>query len=131
MHKRKIRILMVEDEQILNDLCSQKLMQNGFEVTQVTDGDQALATIQQNRPDVVLLDIIMPVLNGFEVIEAIRNNPDEKIKKLPIVVLSNLGQTAEITKAFDLGANEYLLKTDFNPDEIISKINSLQLNIED
>jgi DNA-binding response OmpR family regulator len=117
-----IKVLVVEDENYLRNVCSKKLTKEGFEVFEAIDGEMALHEILKTKPDIILLDIILPYMNGFEVIEKIRKSPNQDIANIPIVVMSNLGEKQDIKKAKELGANDYLVKSQFTVDEIIKKL---------
>ncbi|MFH1522908.1 MAG: response regulator [Patescibacteria group bacterium] len=116
------KVLLVEDDSFLRDICTKKLSSVGFSVYEAVDGEQALKNIEKIKPDIVLLDIILPAIDGFEVLEKIRKYKDKKIKEVPIIMLSNLGQDTDIEKAMDLGANNYLIKAHFTTEEIVEKI---------
>ena len=115
-------ILLVEDDSFLREISSKKLVKEGFVVYEVIDGENALNVINNIVPDLVLLDIILPSLNGFQVLDRIRKNKDSKIAKVPVVMLSNLGQDEYKKKAKKLGANDYFVKANFSTDEIVKKI---------
>ncbi len=114
------KILIVEDEDIIVDLLQKKLSQEGYEISIARDGESGLKTMRQAKPDLVLLDIIMPRMGGFEVLEEMRK--DEALKKIPVIVVSNSGQPVEIDKAQALGAKDWLIKTEFDPKEVIEKV---------
>lgn len=119
------RILVVEDDQFLRDLLKTKLEKENFEVFTAIDGPGGIEKIISVKPDVMLLDIILPGIDGFEVLKRIRTNADPKVAKTPIILLSNLGQEADIEKGRALGANNYLIKSNFTIDEIIEKLRAL------
>lgn len=114
------KVLIVEDEQIILDLLQKKLIREGYETLVAKDGDEGLRVMRQNRPDIVLLDIIMPKVGGLEVMAEMQKDPE--LKKIPIIVISNSGQPVEIDKAQALGARDWLVKAEFNPQEVIEKI---------
>ncbi len=116
------KILLVEDDSFLREIIYKRLLKEGFDVVQAEDGEKALVEISQDNFDVVLLDIILPNINGFEVLEKIKTNDNEKIKNIPVIMLSNLGQETDIEKALGMGASNYLVKAHFTTDEIIKKI---------
>lgn len=118
----KIKILLVEDDGFLREIIFKRLVNEGFDVVEAEDGEKALIEVNQGDFDVVLLDIILPNINGFEVLEKIKSNENEKIKNLPVIMLSNLGQETDIEKAMSMGASNYLVKAHFTTDEIIGKI---------
>lgn len=117
-----VKVLLVEDEAFLREICSKKLANSGFEVYTALDGEQALQYVEKVLPDIVLLDIILPAIDGFEVLTKIRSSQVAKIKSVPVIMLSNLGQDDDIKKALSLGANNYLIKAHFTTDEIGQKI---------
>jgi len=117
------RLLLVEDDTFLREILSEKLVRVGYEVTALKDSDRVLETAIEKMPHLVLLDIVMPNKNGYEVIEELKG--DAKTKDIPILVLSNLGQEEDIEKAKKLGAYDFLTKANFMPTEIIEKIESV------
>ena len=116
----KKKILFIEDEEILLTLLQKKLTNEGYEVFIARDGKQGLKKIREELPDLVLLDILMPKMSGFEVMEEM--NKDAKIKKIPVIVISNSGQPLEIDRIRGLGAKDWLIKTQFNPQEVVEKV---------
>jgi len=118
-------ILIVEDDQFLRDLLKTKLEKENFEVTTAIDGPGGIEKIVDVKPDVMLLDIILPGIDGFEVLKRIRTHANAKVAKTPIILLSNLGQETDIEKGKALGANNYLIKSNFTIDEIIEKLRAL------
>ena len=119
---KKVKILLVEDDTFLREIILKKLSSEGFEVTEAEDGEKALLSAESEIFDIVLLDLIIPIVNGFEVIEKVRSLPDKQKAGVPIIVLSNLGEEDDIKKAMDLGANDYLVKAHFTTDEIVEKV---------
>ncbi len=117
-----IKVMLVEDDSFLRDICAKKLSKEGFEVYEAIDGEEALKNVEKINPDIVLLDIILPAIDGFEVLEKIRGLSNPEVQKVPIIMLSNLGQKDDIEKAIKIGANDYLVKAHFNTEEIIEKI---------
>lgn len=114
------KILLVEDEEIIIDLLQRKLTQEGYEVFLAKDGEEGLKKMKETKPNLVLLDIIMPKMGGFEVMEEMQK--DKELKKIPIVVISNSGQPVELDRAQKLGAKDWLIKTEFDPKEVIEKV---------
>lgn len=117
------KILIVDDEEILRKIYSDRLTFEGFTVETAADGEEAMAKIRTSPPNLVLLDILMPKLNGLQVLEQL--NTDTALKAIPVIVLSNVVNDENIKKALALGAKDYLLKTNFSPNEIINKIRTL------
>lgn len=117
------KILIIEDDQFLRELLAKKLSLAGFAVTQSIDGETGLNKIKEDKPQLVLLDLILPGIDGFELLKRMRE--DKNISGIPVLVLSNLGQKEDVRRALDLGAKDYLIKAHFTLDEIISKIKAL------
>ena len=118
----KTTILVIEDDQFLRDLIFKKLEKEGFKVEMAIDGQEGFNKIAELKPSLVLLDIILPIMDGFEVLKKIRSHSDQAIQKIPIVLLSNLGQDTDVEKGKSLGANDYLVKAAFTTDEIVEKV---------
>lgn len=114
------KILIVEDEEILVSLLDRKLKEEGYETSLAYDGEEGLQKIKEEKPDLILLDIIMPKKGGFEVLEEMQK--DREIAKIPVIVISNSGQPVEISRAIELGVKDYLIKTQFDPKEVIEKV---------
>jgi len=117
------KILMVEDDQFLRELAIKKFRLAGYEIVTAADGAEALALVEQKQPALILLDIILPGIDGFEVLRALSANAQSK--DIPVIILSNLGQESDIDRGKKLGAVEYLVKTEFTLDEILKKIKKL------
>ncbi len=114
------RILIVEDEEIMIDLLQRKLKAHGYEVLVARDGEEGLRLIKAEGPDLIIMDLVMPKMDGFMVMEEIQK--DEGLKKIPLIVISNSGQPVELGRVKDLGAKDWLIKTEFNPQELVEKI---------
>jgi DNA-binding response OmpR family regulator len=120
-----VRVLIIEDDQFLRDLSSKKLAQDGFAVDVAIDGEEGYKKICTTKPDIVLLDIILPGIDGFEILRRIRAHEDASIKATPMILLSNLGQESDVMKGERLGADDYLIKANFTIDEIIEKMKAV------
>ena len=114
------KILVIEDEEIMVDLLQKKLTKEGYEVSVARDGVEGIKIMKKTKPDLILLDIIMPKMGGFEVMEKMAQ--EKELKKIPVIIISNSGQPVEIDKAQRLGAKDWLVKTEFDPKEVIEKI---------
>jgi CheY-like chemotaxis protein len=116
------KILLVEDEDIMIDLLQRKLKKEGYEVFVARDGEEGLKKMREMdpKPDLILLDIIMPKMGGFEVMEEMVK--DESLKNIPVIVISNSGQPVELDRAKKLGAKDWLIKTEFDPKEVLEKV---------
>src|SRR5262245_60961337 len=114
------KILLIEDDIFLAEVLIGRLKSAGYEVILSTNGREGFGKIKSEKPDLVLLDIILPEMNGYQILEAKWN--DASIKEIPVIVVSNSGQPVEIKRAIALGVKSYLIKADIDPDEAINKI---------
>lgn len=117
------QILLIEDDPFLIEIYATKLKEAGYSVSVAEDGDQGLRVIKQKRPDLVLLDVVLPNFNGWEILRKIKRN--NKLKDLKVVVLSNLGEKEEIEKGLKLGATKYLVKAHYTPSEVVKEIKKI------
>ncbi len=113
-------ILIIEDDKFLRELFVRKLIKEGFKVSEAIDGEEGLKKIKEEKPDLVLLDLILPGIDGFEILSRLKE--ESILSTIPVIILSNLGQREEIEKGLNLGAKDYLVKALFTPGEIIDKI---------
>ena len=120
MDQNQKKILIVEDDIQTSRVYESQLAKEGFLTILARDGEEALKLLIYGRPDLVILDLMIPKKNGFEVLGEIRKNPE--FLKIPILIISNLGQSGDKDRAMGLGATEYLVKVDHPIKEIISKI---------
>jgi len=114
------KILIIEDDKFLRELITQKLLKEEFEVSEAVDGEEGIKKVKEEKPDLVLLDLILPGIDGFEVLFKMRE--DAVLSTIPVIILSNLGQREEVEKGLKLGAIDYLIKAHFTLGEIIEKI---------
>ncbi|OHA63470.1 MAG: hypothetical protein A3E07_01005 [Candidatus Wildermuthbacteria bacterium RIFCSPHIGHO2_12_FULL_45_9] len=117
------KMLLVEDDPLLIDIYTTKLKESGFEVKVIEDGADVLTHMKKEKPDLVLLDIVLPHQDGWEILRQAQEDPETKDMK--IVVLSNLGQQEEINKGLQLGAVKYLIKAHYTPSEIVEEIKAI------
>lgn len=117
------KLLIVEDDPFLGEMYAAKFSQNGFEVELATDGKAGLDKIKKIKPDLVLLDIVLPKMDGFEILKVVKEDP--KLKKIPIILLTNLGQKNEVEKGLSLGADEYIIKAHFTPTAVVAKVKEI------
>ncbi len=117
------KVLIVEDDQLIFSILSRELADAGFEVANAFDGEQAVTVTKEVRPDLVLLDVLLPRKNGFEVLQTLKS--DESLKSIPVVILSNLGQPEDVKKGRELGAIDYMVKVEFEPKQIVAKVRTL------
>ena len=113
-------ILIIEDDKFLRELIAQKLIKEGFEISEAVDGEEGMKKVKEEKPDLVLLDLILPGIDGFEVLSKMKEDP--ALASIPVIILSNLGQKEDVEKGLKLGAVDYLIKAHFTPGEIIEKI---------
>lgn len=118
-----IKILVIEDDRFLRGLLTQKLDGEGFDVDVAIDGDEGMKKIVEGKPQVVLLDIILPGMDGFEILKKMQSDPE--LSKIPVMLLTNLGQQEDIERGLRLGAKGYLIKAHFTPAEIVDKIKAV------
>jgi len=122
MSKAK-KILLVEDDPLITEIYTTKLKESDFEVVGISNGEAAFKKLQQRKFDLLILDIVLPELTGFEVLTKIRNH--QKLKNLKVLILSNLGQKSDIERARNLGVSKYLIKANFTPSEVVAEIKKL------
>ncbi len=113
------RIVIIEDEALIRDLLEMKLKEEGFEVLSAEDGEKGLELIEKERPDLIILDIVMPKKTGFEVLEEMKK---KGLSDIPVIVISNSGQPVELSEAQKMGASDWLIKTEFDPQEVLEKV---------
>jgi len=118
--KHKKKILVIEDEATLQKSLSEVLIQEGYDVVSAYDGLRGLELAQEEKPDLILLDIILPKMNGFEVLKRIKRNRDTS--QILVVILTNLSNISDVQKTLDLGATTYLVKADFHLEDVLKKI---------
>lgn len=114
------KILIIEDDKFLRELIVKKLNEQGFTTLEAVDGEEGLKKSREEKPDLILLDLILPGIDGFEVLSRLKQDPETK--SIPIIILSNLGQKEDIERGLKLGAFDYLVKAHFTPGEIIEKV---------
>ncbi len=119
-NKRKHKILLIEDDKFICDVYKDGLKMGGFKVIIAYDGKEGIKKIKSEKPDLILLDLVVPLINGFEILEKIKI--DKKFKKIPVIILSNLGEEKDIRKGMSLGAVDYLVKVNFSIKEVIEKV---------
>lgn len=113
-------LLLVEDDTFLAGMYVTKLTMEGFQAELASDGLIGLEKAKKMKPDLILLDVLLPKMNGFDVLKQLKNDPDTK--DIPVILLTNLGQKSDVVKGLDLGAVDYLIKAHFMPSEVVEKI---------
>ncbi|MCX6796621.1 MAG: response regulator [Candidatus Falkowbacteria bacterium] len=119
----KIKILLIEDDPFLSSMYSAKFEMENFAVSAAEDGEKGLKMAYSVKPDIILLDILMPKMNGFEVLEKLKAN--KETESIPVILLTNLNQKDEIERGMSLGADDYLIKAHFMPSEVVDKIKKI------
>ncbi len=114
------KILIIEDESALQKTLGDSLSQQGYQPISALDGEIGLKLAQSKNPDLILLDLILPKMHGFDVLKKIRENP--ATKETPVIVLTNLESIQELEKAMELGATTYLVKANYSLEELLAKI---------
>ncbi len=115
-----IKILLIEDDPFLLSMYSTKFELENFKVVTADNGEKGLKLAFSEKPDIILLDILMPEMNGFEVLEKLKVEKD--VNQIPVILLTNLNQKNEIERGLALGADDYLIKAHFMPSEVVDKI---------
>ncbi|MBI4225353.1 MAG: response regulator [Candidatus Sungbacteria bacterium] len=116
-------IVLIEDEKIIAQLLVKKLEASGYIVKTADDGQKGIALVKETNPDMILLDMMLPKVDGFGVLEALRN--EHIIPKIPLIIISNSGQQIEVGRALKLGARDYLIKVNFDPQDVAVKVNEI------
>ena len=118
-------VLVVEDDKFLSNIHKSKLAKEGFEVRHACNGDEAIKIAKQQKPALVLLDLIMPIKDGFETLKEIKADPD--LKDVKVVILSNLSQEEDKKRVMDMGATDYIVKANVSFHEIVDKVKELMM----
>ena len=117
------KILIIEDDKFLRELIVSKLTKENYRVFEAADGEEGVKKIREEKPDLILLDLILPGIDGFEVLSQMKSDP--AVSSIPVIILSNLGQKEDVERGLTLGATDYMIKAHFSPGEIIAKIKSI------
>jgi DNA-binding response OmpR family regulator len=117
------KVMIIEDDRFLSTVIKAQLEKAGLVAVQAFDGNEALELLKENKPDLIILDLIMPKATGFEVLERIAASGE--LKTIPVIILSHLAQESDIAKAKSLGAIQYFVKVKVSIDEVIGKVKSL------
>ena len=123
MEKNKLHVLIVEDDIFLADIYQKKFVMEGYKVTTANNGEKGLEEARKKKPDIVLLDVLLPKLDGFAVLERLK--ADASTKDIPVILLTNLGQKDDVDKGLTIGAADYLIKAHFKPSEVLEKVKSV------
>ncbi len=120
MANKKKKILLIEDEEMLANMYETKFQNEGFEIVKALDGAEGLKLSEEVNPDFILLDIIMPKMDGFSVLKELKEN--DKTKNIPVILLTNLGQEEDIKRGKEHGAISYLVKANTTPAEVVERV---------
>ncbi|MFZ2969796.1 MAG: response regulator [Minisyncoccia bacterium] len=120
---KKVKVLIIEDDSYISDMYKIKFESENFETIVAEDGISGIKEIEKQKPDIVLLDIVMPKVDGFSVLKMIKKNEDSK--DIPVVLLTNLGQKDNVERGFELGATSYIIKAHFTPSEVVKKVKEI------
>jgi len=123
MPQEKLKILLVEDDSFLLNMYADKFRAENFEVLVADNGAKALKFAQENLPNVILLDVMLPKMSGFEVLQELKKNT--ATKNIAVILLTNLSQKEEVEQGLALGANDFLIKAHFMPQEVVEKVKSV------
>ena len=121
--KTKIHVLIVEDDVFLANIYKTKFDMQGFKVSTSENGEAGLNDVKKKKPDIVLLDILLPKMDGFVVLEKLKADPE--VKSIPVILLTNLGQKDDVQKGLEMGAADYLIKAHFKPSEVVEKVRKI------
>ena len=119
-NQSKKLVLLVEDDPFLSNILMMKLQKEGLNVIHAIDGDDALTKLNEGDYEMVLLDLILPKKNGFEVLETMRR--DSRFENTPVIIVSNLGQDSDMEKARSLGVIDYIVKERLSIDDLVNKV---------
>lgn len=113
-------ILLVEDDEMLHTMYTQKFTKEGYEVLSAFNGAEGIQIAEEKKPAIILLDIIMPKMDGFVALKKLKKN--DETKDIPVILLTNLGQEEDIRKGKELGATDYFIKANHTPQEVVEKV---------
>jgi len=115
-----VHVLIIEDDTFLANIYKTKFDMEGFKISNSDNGEIGLADAKKKKPDIILLDILLPKMDGFAVLEALK--ADAEVKDIPVILLTNLGQKDDVEKGLEAGAVDYLIKAHFKPLEVVDKV---------
>ncbi len=117
------KILFIEDESALQRAASEVLSEKGYAILSALDGEIGLKIAKEEKPDLILLDLILPKKDGFEVLKELKENPETQ--NIPVIILSNLAESRDVERVLSLGAHTYLVKTNYRLEEVVEKIDTI------
>lgn len=119
----KKNILIIEDDDFFRDLLKKKLLSLGFIILEAVNGEEGIEEVEKKKPDLIILDLLLPNIDGFEVLSKVKTNTDTS--SIPVIIVSNLGQQEDVERGLKLGAVDYLIKSQFDIDSIVKKIKNI------
>ena len=119
----KTTVLIVEDDTFLSNIYKTKFEMEGFDVMTADDGEAGLAMAKSKKPQIILLDILLPKMDGFAVLKELKM--DKEAQNIPVILLTNLGQKDDVSKGLEMGAADYLIKAHFKPSETVEKVRKI------
>jgi DNA-binding response OmpR family regulator len=122
------KILLIEDDPFLSEIYTTKLQEAGFDIEVFSDSVVGLAKAKETHPELILLDIVIPNMDGFEVLRAMKEDPE--IKDIPVIILSNLGEEENVRKGLMLGAEAYFIKAHYTPTEVVTRVQEILQKME-
>jgi len=117
------KVLVVEDDSLLQDMLAQQLSKDAWTVSYAKDGDRALEIARTEKPDIILLDLMLPGVSGYDILANLKKDPE--LTRIPVIILSNLGQQEDIDKGLQLGATDFMIKSNFTLDEVSAKMKGI------
>lgn len=117
------RILLVEDDPFLLDMYSTKFKEVGFDVIIAQDGEMGIAKAKEIMPEIIILDVVLPKKDGFEVLKVLKSSSETA--RIPVIVLTNLGLDSDVKRGLELGAQNYIIKAHFTPTEVVAKVKDI------
>jgi two-component system, OmpR family, phosphate regulon response regulator PhoB len=114
------KILIIEDDKFLRKIIKRKFSGEGFDVIEAVDGERGITLAKNDQPDIIILDLVLPEINGFEVLQTLKQTPETS--EIPVIILSNLGEEENVKKGLAAGAADYLIKSNLDPSDIFDRV---------
>ena len=123
--QKKAKVLIIEDDFRINKVYSIKLQMENINISVATEGNEGLRKAYEEKPDLIILDLMLPGINGFEILKRIKENKDSSINSIPVLIMSNLGSESDIQKGLKLGAVGYIIKAEMSINDVVKKIKNI------
>ena len=123
MENKDKKVLIIEDDPYISDMYAMKFKMGKYKVKLAKNGEKAFDELQKEKPDVILLDLLMPGMDGYEFLEKFKK--EKEFKNIKVIILTNLGQKREVKRGLKLGADDYIVKAYFTPEEVVEKVENL------